>query len=57
VAGREQEDRFDPGEVILEIGLIVCSLILLTNWKIFWYAGITLGIAGFLVTLSPFLLH
>jgi len=56
VAGR-MEDRFDAGEVILEIGLIVCSLTLLTNRKIFWYAGITLGITGFLVTLSAFLLH
>jgi hypothetical protein len=52
-----QEDRFDAGEVILEIGLIICSLTLLTNRKIFWFSGIGLGVVGFFVTVSGFLLH
>jgi len=50
-------DRFDAGGVILEIGLIVCSLTLLTNRRIFWYSGIILGVAGFFVTVSGFFLH
>jgi len=52
-----KEDRFDAGEVILEIGLIVCSLTLLTNKKLFWFSGIALGAAGFCVMLTGFLLH
>jgi hypothetical protein len=56
LAGR-LEDRFNAGEVILEMGLIACSLTLLTNRKIFWYSGITLGIVGLVVTLSAFLFH
>jgi hypothetical protein len=56
LAGR-QEDRFDASEVILEIALIVCSLTLLTKKKIFWFSGIALGVVGFCVTLSGFLLH
>jgi len=52
-----QEDRFDAGEVILEIALIICSLTLLTQKKIFWFSGIAIGVAGFCVTLSGFLLH
>ena len=52
-----REDRFDAGEVILEIGLIICSLTLLTNRKIFWYSGIALGVVGFCVTVTGFLLH
>jgi hypothetical protein len=56
LAGR-REDRFDAAEVILEIALIVCSLTLLTKKKIFWFSGIALGVAGFCVTLSGFLLH
>jgi Domain of unknown function (DUF4337) len=50
-------DRYDAGEVILEIALIVCSLTLLTKKKIFWLSGIALGVVGFLVTASGFLLH
>jgi hypothetical protein len=56
VAGR-REDRYDAGEVVLEIGLIICSLTLLTRRRIFWYSGMILGVAGFCVTLSAFLLH
>jgi hypothetical protein len=52
-----QEDRFDAGEVILEIALIICSLTLLTQKKIFWFSGIAIGVIGFCVTLSGFLLH
>jgi hypothetical protein len=56
LVGRK-EDRFDAGEVILEIGLIICSLTLLTNKKIFWFSGIALGAIGFCVMLTGFLLH
>ena len=52
-----KEDRFDAGEVVLEIALIVCSLTLLTKRKGFWFAGIGIGILGFLVTGSGLLLH
>ncbi len=56
LAGR-REDRYDGGEVILEIGLIICSLTLLTKRRVFWHSGIGLGIVGFCVTLSGFLLR
>jgi hypothetical protein len=52
-----REDRFDAGEVILEIALIICSLTLLTKQKGFWYSGIAIGILGFFVGLSGFLIH
>jgi hypothetical protein len=51
-----REDRYDAGEVILEIALIVCSLTLLTKRRIFWFAGIGLGLVGLLVTATGFLL-
>jgi hypothetical protein len=56
LAGR-REDRYDAGEVLLEIALIVCSLTLLTKKSIFWISGIALGVVGFLTTASGFLLH
>jgi Domain of unknown function (DUF4337) len=52
-----REDRFDAGEVVLDIALIICSLTLLTKIKAFWYSGIAIGIVGFFVALSGFLIH
>jgi len=52
-----REDRFDAAEVILEIGLIICSLTLITRRKVFWYSGIALGVVGFLVALTGFFVH
>jgi hypothetical protein len=52
-----REDRFDAGEVILEIALIICSLTLLTKKTAFWYSGIAIGVVGLFVGLSGFLVH
>lgn len=50
-------DRYEVGEVLLEMALILASFTLLTNKKLFWYAGSLLGLVGFGVALSGFLLH
>ena len=50
-------DRYEAGEVILEIALIICSLTLLTKKRIFWLSGIALGLVGLGTTLSGFLIH
>jgi hypothetical protein len=52
-----REDHFDAGEVVLEIALIICSLTLLTRRKAFWYSGMAIGVIGFFVGLSGFLIH
>jgi len=52
-----REDRFDAGEVILEIALIICSLTLLTRKKGFWYSGMAIGVFGFFVGVSGFLVR
>ena len=49
-------DRYEAGEVILEIALIICSLTLLTKKRIFWLSGIALGLIGLVTTLSGFLI-
>ena len=56
LAGR-REDRYDAGEVILEIALIICSLTLLTKKKAFWVSGMVLGLVGFVVTASGLILR
>jgi len=49
-------DRYEAGEVLLEIALILASFTLLTNKKFFWYAGSLVGVIGLGVALSGFLL-
>jgi hypothetical protein len=50
-------DRFDGGEAFLEIGLVICSITLLTKRKGFWFAGMLIGAAGIALALTGFLLH
>src|SRR6516164_2127971 len=50
-------DRYEAGEVILEIALIICSLTLLTKNRIFWLSAIALGLIGLGTTLSGFLIR
>jgi cell division protein FtsB len=54
---RKRADHFDAGEGVLEIGLIICSLTLLANKKLFWYSGMAIGAIGLLVTLFGFIAH
>ena len=39
-------DRFDLGEALLEIGLVITSVTLLTRSRIYWYFGIVFAVAG-----------
>ena len=50
-------DRFDLGEVLLEIGLVICSLTLLAKSKVFWVGGVLVAVTGFGVALTGFLMH
>ena len=50
-------DRFDLGEVLLEIALVVTSITLLTDKRAYWYFGIVLAIVGLVAASSGFLVH
>jgi hypothetical protein len=64
-AAREQEeevhkaehraDRFDLGEALLEIGLVITSITLLTRQRGYWYMGMVFGLAGIVATALGFL--
>jgi hypothetical protein len=41
--------RFDLGELALSLGLVLCSVAILTKKREFWYAGIVAAVAGALV--------
>lgn len=49
--------RYEAAEVILEIGLILCTFTLLTGKKAFWFSGILLGAVGIVAGLSAILIH
>jgi hypothetical protein len=54
---RRRGDRYDLGEVFLEMGLVITSITLLSGRRIFWHLGIILGIVGLGVTITGALIH
>ena len=52
-----QADRFDGGEALLEIGLVICSITLLTKRKSFWLTGVLIGSVGTTLAATGFFLH
>lgn len=50
-------DRYDLGEVFLEIALVVTSITLLTDKRAYWYFGMILAAAGVVFAASAILVH
>lgn len=53
----DKTDRFDLGEVFLEIALVITSITLLSGRRLFWYLGLLFGAAGIIVAASALLVH
>lgn len=49
-------DRCDQGALALQIAVVICSVAILSRWRLFWYIGLGLGAAGTLVGISAFAL-
>lgn len=49
--------RFDLGEALLEIGLVITSVTLLTRSRLYWYFGIGFAALGILSAASSYFLH
>jgi hypothetical protein len=49
-------DRFDLGEAMLEIGLVITSVTLLTKRRTYWYLGMVFALGGILSAASVILL-
>jgi hypothetical protein len=54
---QRKADRFDLGEVILEIALVISSLALLSRKRVYWFLGIVSGVAGLALAATAILLH
>jgi hypothetical protein len=50
-------DRFDGGEALLEVGLVICSITLLTKRRAFWIGGVFVGFLGVIMALTGLFLH
>jgi hypothetical protein len=49
-------DRFDLAEALLEIGLVITSVTLLTRSRIYWYLGLVFSLLGVVSAVSAFFL-
>jgi uncharacterized membrane protein YcjF (UPF0283 family) len=54
---QRKADRFDLGEVFLEIALVISSLALLSKKHIFWFLGMISGVVGLGVAVTGHLMH
>jgi hypothetical protein len=54
---RRKADRFDLGEVFLEIALVITSITLLSGRRIFWHFGLFIATAGILLAASAWIVH
>jgi hypothetical protein len=48
-------DRFDYGELALQLAVVLCSLAILTKSRAFWYVGIVSAVVGALIAATGFL--
>jgi len=49
-------DRCGYGALGLQIGIVICSVAILSKWRVLWFAGMVLGILGIVVGFSAFLM-
>ena len=54
---QRRADRFDLGEVFLEIALVITSITLLSGRKFFWWMGMASGLIGVIVAASHMLVQ
>jgi hypothetical protein len=54
---RRKADRFDLGEVFLEIALVITSITLLSGRRLFWHLGLLMATAGVLLAASAWIVH
>jgi hypothetical protein len=52
-----QAEHFDLGEALLQISVVLCSVTLFTRRRSYFIGGLSLGVAGFLVSATAWLIH
>ena len=49
-------DRCDTGSLGLQIGIVICSVAILSGWRMFWLIGMGLGAIGIAIGVSAYLM-
>ena len=53
----KRADKFDLGEVFLEVALVITSITLLSRKRIFWMLGLCLGVIGIVLAATGFMVR
>ena len=56
-SAEHRANRYDLSEALLEIGLVITSVTLLTRQRLYWYFGILFAVGGIFSALSGFMLR
>ncbi|MFO0866168.1 MAG: DUF4337 domain-containing protein [Gemmataceae bacterium] len=51
-AAHAKSARFDLGELALQLGVVLCSLAILTKARSFWFLGIACAVVGFAIAMT-----
>jgi len=51
-AAHAKSVRFDLGELALQLGVVLCSLAILTKARAFWFLGIACAVVGFAIAMT-----
>jgi hypothetical protein len=57
VHAEAQAARYDLGEALLQIAVVLCSITLFTRKRAYFLLGLTLGVAGIVVAVSGLVIH
>jgi len=57
VVEQRRVDRYDLGEVLLEVSLVIASITLLTRQRLYWGFALLLGAAGVVIAATGFLIR
>src|ERR1700758_3985780 len=53
----KRADRFDLGEVFLEVALVITSITLLSGRRVFWLMGLVLAVGGIVIACSAWMIR
>ena len=53
-ADSKVNDRCDLSSLMLQIGVVISSVAILSHWRAFWYGGLALGTAGAIAGITAF---
>ncbi len=54
--GQDIDDRCDIATLLLQVAVVICSIALLSRWKAIFYAGVGIGVAGAIVSVTAFMM-